>query len=113
MSQSRSSWSAPTSTDEAYRRAAGRNLYNSTRQWLGMIRRRSVIELVLETGLVRGRQAEIARELQCHPSTISRDVSRILKTDGTNCPTCERWMDHKQWDRLREARGLPPRDKSA
>jgi hypothetical protein len=113
MSISQSSWSSPTSTDEAHARASGRRRYNLTRQWLGMVRRRRVIELVLETGLVRGRQAEIAKELQCHPSTISRDVSRILKIDGTNCPTCERWMTHKEWDRLREERGLPAQDRSA
>lgn len=113
MSPSRSTWSALTSTDEAHSRASGRWLYNGVRHAEAMVRRGRVIELLQDGGLVRGAQAVIARELQVHPSTISRDVSRILKTDGTDCPSCEGWMDHKSWDRLREERGLLPRSESA
>ena len=114
MSQSRSTWwSDPVSTYEANARAGGRNRYNCTRQWQALARRHTVIELVQDRGLGYGVRAQIARELGVSRSTITRDVNRILKLDGTNCPTCWRWMKHKEWDLLREARGLPPRDKSA
>ena len=81
--------------------------------WAFRARRRRVIELLQDWGLVRGTQVKIARKLQVHPSTISCDVSRILKIDGTNRPTCEGWITHKEWGQLRKKGDLLPRDKSA
>src|SRR5580698_6705802 len=97
-------WSDPVSDDEANRRAAGRRQYNLTRKLDSWHRVQRVIELLQDRGLGYGVRTQIARELGVHRSTITRDVNRILKTDGTNCPTCERWMTHKAWNRLREAR---------
>ena len=105
-------WSDPVSNSEAISRAGGRRHYNSVRQWQALARAYRVMELLQDRGLGYGVRTQIARELGVHRSTITRDVNRILRTDGTNCPTCERWLSHKQWNMLREARGLAPRDKS-
>jgi IS30 family transposase len=106
-------WSDPVSDDEANRRAAGRRHYNQTRKLDAWHRTQQVIELLQDRGLGYGVRTQIARELGVHRSTITRDVKRILRTDGTNCPTCERWMGHTDWDRLREKRGLSARERSA
>jgi hypothetical protein len=105
MRPSQSSWSAPTSTDEAHARAAGRRLYNSVRHAEAMVRAGEVIRLLNERGFGRGVQAQIARDLGVHRSTISRDVMRALSPDGQPCPTCEREMTYKAWDRLNKERG--------
>ena len=60
-------------------------------------------KLLTEYGFARGTKARIARQLKVHPSTITHDLRRSLNPDdGQTCPSCERWMIYKQWDRLRE-----------
>ncbi len=72
--------------DAVYRFIGGRRRYNSVRQFQALMRRREVVEL-LRKGL---KQAEIARRLGVHPSTISRDVSSLLKLARSDrvCPCC-------------------------
>jgi hypothetical protein len=105
MSTSQSSWSAPTTNDEVHRRVSGRRLYNSVRHAQAMVRAGEVIRLLNERGFGRGVQAQIARDLGVHRSTISRDVMRALSPDGQPCHTCGREMNYKQWDRLNKERG--------
>lgn len=81
------SWSQRTDPDIVARRAGGRRRYNAVRQLLATFRRAKVARL-LRFDLTR---AEIARRLNVHPSTISRDVSRLLR-DGSvkRCQHCGR-----------------------
>jgi hypothetical protein len=96
-------WSAFTSTTEAHRRASGRRKYNALRQFNADVRRIKVGELVVEYGFVRGTNARVARELNVHPSTITRDLRKILNLDdGKDCETCGRWMSERDWDQLQE-----------
>ena len=85
------SWSAPTSSDEANRRAAGRRKYNAHRQFVAVIRRKKVAELAWEYGLEkRGSRARIAKALDVHRSTVSKDIKAILEEmmKTRDCPTC-------------------------
>jgi hypothetical protein len=109
MSSFQSTWSDPTSTDEAHRRAAGRRLYNGVRHAQAMVRAGEVIRLLNERGMGRGVQAQIARELGVHRSTVSRDVMRALSRDGQPCRTCGREMSYKAWDRLNRERATQQR----
>jgi hypothetical protein len=97
-------WSDPVTNDEAHARAAGRRAYNSTRQFKAMMRTGEVVRLLSERGWSRGVQAEIARELGVHRSTVTRDIQRALFAHSRPCPTCKQWVSDKQWDRLRKER---------
>src|ERR1700683_1124237 len=109
MSSSQPAWSDPVSTDEAHARAAGRRLYNGVRHAQAMVRAGEVIRLLNERGFGRGVQAQIARELGVHRSTVSRDVMRALSPDGQPCRTCGREMTYKQWERLNKERATQQR----
>jgi DNA invertase Pin-like site-specific DNA recombinase len=95
-------WSNPVSNTEAHARAAGRRAYNSTRQFKAMMRTGEVVRLLRERGWSRGVQADIARELGVHRSTVTRDVKRALFADQRPCPTCGKMLNDKRWDRLRQ-----------
>jgi hypothetical protein len=112
MSSSQSSWSDPVSGDEAHARAAGRRLYNSVRHAQAMVRAGEVVPLLNERGFGRGVQAQIARELGVHRSTVSRDLMRALSPDGQPCRTCGREMSYKAWERLNKERATQPRGNS-
>jgi DNA-binding CsgD family transcriptional regulator len=60
-------WSQPVSPDEAHRRAGARRKLNNER-WLASIARRMEALELYKTGL---KQAEIARRLGVHRSTVS------------------------------------------
>jgi hypothetical protein len=75
-------WSAIVSNDSAYRRAAGRRAHNLRRQFAAATRRAEVARRLTRYGIGRGVRARIARELGVHPSTIGRDVRRILPPLG-------------------------------
>jgi DNA invertase Pin-like site-specific DNA recombinase len=104
MPTAASSWSAPTSTSEAHRRAGGRRKYNSVRRFRADMRRVEVQKLFAEYGFAHGARSRIARELNVHRSTVSRDVRKLWAPEGETCPTCERWMADKQWAKLEEDR---------
>jgi len=72
------SWSNPTSLSEASRRAGGRRAYNALRRDLKLIRRRDVMQLMLQYGCNRGVQARMAATLGVSEATISRDVKATL-----------------------------------
>jgi IS30 family transposase len=69
-----SQWHATTTTGQANARANGRKSYNAGRQRSAKARRDQVYRLLRQ----KLSQAEIARRLQVHPSTISRDVARLV-----------------------------------
>ena len=79
-------WSAQVPDDVAHRRAGGRRRYNAWRQFMAMYRRHKVAELLLG-GM---KQAQVARRLSVHPSTISRDVIWLneLANRTRCCPLC-------------------------
>ena len=108
MPQSESSWSAFTSIEEARRRAGGRSHYNSLRGFNADLRRVEVGKLVTEYGVGRGIRARIARELNVHPSTVTRDVQKLWGFGVHACPTCEHRMTAKQWEQLEEDRTRRP-----
>ena len=82
-------WSAPTSWDEACRRASGRRWYNSVRQFRAAQRQAEVARRLRELALRRGAQARLARELGVSAATINRDVQVLLRLNRC-CPTCHR-----------------------
>jgi hypothetical protein len=80
-----------------------------------MFRQIEVLLLLEEKGFERGVQAQIARELGVHRSTITRDMRRIFWPNSQACPTCERDWSVKMWkqlyeDRQRRNREDPNRD---
>jgi DNA-binding CsgD family transcriptional regulator len=68
-------WHATTTTGQANARAIGRKRYNAGRQRVARERQKQVLRLLV---LHKLSKAEIARRLQVHPSTISRDVARLV-----------------------------------
>lgn len=102
MPTAASTWSSPISTSEANRRAGGRRHYNSMRQFTASNRAFKVLHLLEEYNFVHGARARIARELGVHPSTITRDLRKVLNPDGVSCPNCDRWMSYKPWARLHD-----------
>lgn len=87
---SNTSWSEQVPFDVACRRASGRRHYNSIRQCRRVLRRREVARLIGHYGMTHGAQAQIARALGVHRSTICRDFAAILKrlNEGEPCPLC-------------------------
>jgi hypothetical protein len=88
--QDRAAWSAPTTTEEAHARAAGRRRYNSLRRLRAELRRVEVLRLLAAAGgLHRGVQVSIARQLNVSEATISRDLRGILGgVEPRRCPLC-------------------------
>ena len=84
-------WGAPTSSDEAHKRAGGRRRYNSHRQFVAFVRRQMVVALAWEFGLARrGSRSRIARAIGVHRSTVSKDIKAILAemNEARDCPAC-------------------------
>jgi hypothetical protein len=71
------------------RRAAGRRHYNTVRRFRAAWRRCEVARMVLESGIGRGYQARIARELGVSRATVCRDVA-WLHAESRPCPSCGR-----------------------
>ena len=94
---STSSWSAPTTSDEAYRRASGRRAYNSRRKGAALERRiqvaRAFTEIVEEEGLGvlgRGVQARLARQFGVSKATMTRDTQFLWRwLAHRQCPSCD------------------------
>ncbi len=72
-------WNGPVSGNEANRRAGGRRAINTRRQFLAIERRVEVARLLDDLGFGWGAQAEIARILGVHRSTVSRDMRRLVE----------------------------------
>jgi hypothetical protein len=86
---SRQAWTQPTSDAAAWARAGGRRHYNSLRQLHAELRRAQVARLLLDGGLHRGTQAQIARQLGVSEATISRDIVAIFAAGRPRrCPCC-------------------------
>jgi hypothetical protein len=70
-------WSAKTDFDVVCKRAAGRRRYNAKRRAEARKRYSQVVEaIMLPDGRKRGSQAQLARALGVHRSTICRDVAK-------------------------------------
>lgn len=70
-------WSAKTDFDAVCKRAAGRRRYNAKRRAEARERYLQVVEAIMPTGgRKRGTQAQLARVLGVHRSTICRDVAK-------------------------------------
>jgi hypothetical protein len=81
-------WKAPTTWDEVCRRAGGRRHYNHWRQTVRLLRRLQVVRLLQQFPLrQRGTVAAIAKSLEVHPATVSRDIKALLREYG-RCPHC-------------------------
>ena len=81
------------SWDQICRRAGGRRAYNAQRKFVAAFRLRDVARL-LHDGL---HQAEIARRLGVHPSTVCRDVAKLhdMALTERTCPVCG--QDYRPW----------------
>ena len=104
----RVAWGQPTSPAIVARRAAGRRRYNAVRKTLAAERRVKVLRLALELSgsfdkhksaerpmggwIGWGLQAEIARRLGVHRSTVTRDLQASLRKEQAlkPCPGCGR-----------------------
>jgi hypothetical protein len=74
-------WSELTDFDLVCKRAAGRRRYNAQRQAEARERFKVVIAAILPPeGHKRGTQAQLARTLGVHPSTICQDVKKWKRT---------------------------------
>lgn len=70
-------WNAPADFDSVCRRAAGRRRYNAKRRAEARERYIKVLEVIRPPdGRKRGSQAQLARALGVHRSTICRDVAK-------------------------------------
>jgi len=87
------SWSTPTSSGEAFRRAGGRRAYNALRRDLKLFRRLDVAQLLLKYGCQWGVQARIARELGVSEAVVSRDVKANLHNLEV-CQECGSYRPH-------------------
>jgi DNA-binding CsgD family transcriptional regulator len=77
----RTAWRRPAAWETVCRRASGRRRYNARRKLNAAMRRHEVERLLVAEGLglfTWGTQAEIARCLGVHRSTVSRDMRRFL-----------------------------------
>lgn len=75
------SWSEQIDFDKVCKRAAGRRRYNAQRQAEARKRFKVVLNATFPPeGRKRGAQAQLARVLGVHPSTISRDVAKWKRT---------------------------------
>lgn len=74
-------WSKPTDFEAVCRRAAGRRRYHAERQAEAQERFKMVLSVTFPPeGHKRGTQAELARALGVHRSTICRDVKKWKRT---------------------------------
>lgn len=74
-------WSATTDFETVCRRAAGRRRYHAKRQAEARERFKIVLAATFSPeGQKQGTQAELARALGVHRSTICRDVKRWKRT---------------------------------
>jgi hypothetical protein len=88
-SLTRAKWAAPTSTDIAYRRAAGRRRYNSVRKLRADLRAVQIFRRLVECEFARGAQRKIAAEFGVSQSTVSRAMDRLPRPPGQlRCPLC-------------------------
>lgn len=80
-------WTAPTDAATAHRRAGGRRRYNAQRALLAAYRRTQLVKLLDVHGglLVRGAQAQIARELGVSRATICRDLTILQRRWQQGC----------------------------
>lgn len=70
-------WTKKTDFDTVCKRAAGRRRYNAKRRAEAKARYKIVIEAIMPPGgCKRGSQAQLARALGVHRSTICRDIAR-------------------------------------
>jgi DNA invertase Pin-like site-specific DNA recombinase len=69
--------SVPTDWQTVCKRAAGRNKSNTVRTFRADCWRGEIITLLHRWGWSYGVQAQIARHLGMHRSTVSRDLNRI------------------------------------
>jgi DNA-binding CsgD family transcriptional regulator len=67
-------WHRRTTPEQAARRAGGRRHYNQIRALQALVRGLEVARLAA----LGYRQAEIARQLGVHRSTVCRDVAKLL-----------------------------------
>lgn len=81
-------WSLSVSAEETIRRAGGRRRYNRWRRDCALYRQVQVFRLLREYGGEHGSITRIARQLGVHPSTVSRDVSSVLRAE--TCWACGR-----------------------
>lgn len=70
-------WTDRTDFQTAARRAGGRRAYNNWRHLLSNVRLGAVVNELKGIGFGRGYQAEIARRLGVHRSTINRDFKKL------------------------------------
>ena len=88
------SWTARTDSSTVYRRASGRRRYNKMRQEQAADRRALLLHLISSGRFGRldgwGVQKRLAVALGVHPSTVSRDISRIMERMAPLgvCPKC-------------------------
>lgn len=88
----RNNWAAPTTLDEASRRAGGRRAYNSWRAAIRDLRRLQVVRLLHRYVLGQwGTVRAIARELGVSPATACRDIKALLRQFG-RCPHCRQLL---------------------
>jgi hypothetical protein len=92
-------WKQPTSHNDVARRNAGRRRYNAYRQREAAARRLLLATFANGLGINLfdwGAQAELARALGHHRSTISRDITIILDTLNHNPRSSCRICWHRQ-----------------
>ena len=79
-------WSKWTDFETVKKRAGGRRHYNDLRRIYAKLRRNEVA-LLFAQGF---EQAEIARRLGVHRSTVSRDIKSFFQmlNEEKNCPVC-------------------------
>lgn len=70
-------WTNRTDSQTAARRAGGRRRYNRWRNLCSHARLGAVVKELNEVGFLRGNQAEIARRLGVHRSTVHRDLKKL------------------------------------
>jgi hypothetical protein len=86
-------WAERTDWDTVCRRAGGRRGYNARRRFLALYRRRRLLDLALKHDLSlfdHGAQAELARRLGVHRSTVHRDLRALAEQARASwrCPYC-------------------------
>ncbi len=86
-------WTAATDFQTVCLRANGRRHYNAMRQFRALMRRSEIVRLAVTKNISlfeHGAQAQLARALGVHRSTVNRDVSAIMGEARARqlCPLC-------------------------